>query len=68
MVETGAMVAAGALVPPGKRVPAGEIWAGNPAKFLRKLTDKDYERFTWTVNQYASLAAEYRGIQAENGV
>jgi carbonic anhydrase/acetyltransferase-like protein (isoleucine patch superfamily) len=60
VVESRAMVAAGALVTPGKRVPAGELWAGSPAKFLRGLTDKDYERFTWTVNQYASLAREYR--------
>ncbi|HTH96775.1 MAG TPA: gamma carbonic anhydrase family protein [Stellaceae bacterium] len=63
VVESRAMVAAGALVPPGKRVPAGEIWAGNPAKLLRKLTDKDYDRFTWTVKQYASLAEEYRAQQ-----
>jgi carbonic anhydrase/acetyltransferase-like protein (isoleucine patch superfamily) len=63
VVESRAMVAAGALVPPGKRVPAGEIWAGNPAKFLRHLTDKDYERFTWTVEEYAALAQEYRTAQ-----
>ncbi len=65
VVETGAMVAAGALVTPGKRVPAGELWAGRPASFMRKLTEKDYERFTWTVNQYASLAREYRAQQAK---
>jgi hypothetical protein len=32
---------------------------------MRKLTEKDYDRFTWTVNQYASLAREYRAQQTK---
>ena len=42
VVERQAMVAAGALVTPGKRVPTGELWAGNPAKKMRDLTEKDF--------------------------
>ena len=38
-VQKGAIVAAGALVPPGATVPSGEIWAGSPAKLLRKLVE-----------------------------
>ncbi len=33
-----AMIGAGSVVT--KNVPAGEIWVGNPAKFLRKIADK----------------------------
>jgi acetyltransferase-like isoleucine patch superfamily enzyme len=34
-VGAGAMVGAGSVVT--KSVPAGEVWAGNPARFLRKV-------------------------------
>lgn len=40
-VQRGAVVAAGAVVAPGTTVPEGEIWGGNPAKFLRKLKPKE---------------------------
>lgn len=60
IVEGGAMVAAGALVTPGKRVPRGELWAGTPARFFRKLEEADYAHFEDSSAHYASLAAEYR--------
>ena len=34
-IGEGAMVGAGSVVT--KPVPAGELWAGNPARFIRKL-------------------------------
>jgi len=37
VIESGAMVAAGAVVKPGTRIPANQIWAGNPAKYLRDM-------------------------------
>jgi len=36
-IGKGAIVGAGSLVT--KDIPAGEIWAGNPAKFLRKVEE-----------------------------
>jgi carbonic anhydrase/acetyltransferase-like protein (isoleucine patch superfamily) len=56
VVETGAMVAAGSLVTAGTVVPAGQIWAGNPAKFLRKLTGKETAFITTSASNYAALA------------
>ena len=41
VVESGAIVGARALVPPGKVVKAGELWAGSPARFIRKLTEQE---------------------------
>lgn len=38
------IVAAGAVVPPGKIIEPQSLWAGVPAKFIRKLTD---EELTW---------------------
>ena len=36
VVESRAMVAAGAMVTPFKRVRSGELWAGSPAKLMRR--------------------------------
>ncbi|HSV28165.1 MAG TPA: gamma carbonic anhydrase family protein [Candidatus Omnitrophota bacterium] len=63
VVETGAMVAAGAVVTPGKRVRKGELWAGNPAKLLRELTEADIAFFPKSAANYVALAATYRGEQ-----
>ena len=59
VVEAGAMVAAGALVGPGKRVPSGELWAGSPARFLRKLGPEDERQFGWIAAHYVTLAQAY---------
>lgn len=38
LVETNSILEAGSVLPPGRRIPTGELWAGNPARFVRKLT------------------------------
>ena len=60
VVESGAVVAAGALVAPGKRVKGGEVWAGSPARFLRRVGDTEREAMAQGVANYARLAREYR--------
>ena len=60
VVEGEAMVAAGALIAPGKIVRRGELWAGNPGRKLRDLTDQDYETFRDVVAGYVRLAGSYR--------
>ncbi|KAF3629762.1 Gamma carbonic anhydrase 1, mitochondrial [Capsicum annuum] len=55
-VEKHAMVAAGALVKQNTRIPSGEIWAGNPAKFLRKLTDEEIAFIAQSATNYCNLA------------
>lgn len=60
VVESGAMVAAGALITPGKRVRQGELWAGNPASLLRRLSEKESAHFAMSATHYAELAALYR--------
>ena len=59
VVEEGAMVAAGSLVGPGKRIPSGELWAGNPARFRRKLGPEDEQNFGWIAAHYVELAWAY---------
>jgi len=65
VVETGAMVAAGALIAPGKIVRRGELWAGNPGRKARELTDKDYAEFRRVVAGYVQLARSYGPTDGE---
>lgn len=60
VVERHAMVAAGAVVPPNARVPAGQVWAGNPAKFLRDLTPEEVAFLSTSAGNYVKLAATHR--------
>jgi carbonic anhydrase/acetyltransferase-like protein (isoleucine patch superfamily) len=64
VVESGAMVAAGALVAPGKIVRTGQLWAGNPARKLRDLTETDYQTFRRVVAGYVELARSYESETA----
>src|SRR5579863_3252898 len=59
-VESGAMVAAGALVTPGKVVKKGELWAGNPAKPMRALTEAELAFFPVSAEHYVNLARDYK--------
>jgi|UniRef100_A0ACD5YJR6 carbonic anhydrase/acetyltransferase-like protein (isoleucine patch superfamily) len=41
LVETNSILEAGSVLAPGRRIPTGELWAGNPARFVRKLTNEE---------------------------
>ena len=58
-VEPYSMVAAGALISPGKIVKTGELWAGVPGKFIRKLTTKEIEHIKISSKTYVEHAKEY---------
>ncbi|GAB4818672.1 hypothetical protein N2152v2_005718 [Parachlorella kessleri] len=58
-VEKGAMVAAGAVVEPGTTIPAGQIWGGNPAKFLRDLKPEEAKYLAESAEAYVALSAEH---------
>lgn len=60
VVESGAMLAAGAVLTPRKRLPARQLWAGNPAKHLRDVTDAELEFIADDVRHYIGLAVEHR--------
>ncbi len=59
VIETGAMLAAGATLPPGKRIPSGQIWSGNPAKFMRDLRPEEPAMHVEMVEQYVELAIKH---------
>jgi len=43
IIGSNVCIEAGAIVTPGTTVPDGEVWAGSPAKFVRKVTKEDIE-------------------------
>lgn len=55
MVEKGSVLAAGTVLPPGRRVPSGELWAGNPAKFVRDLTKDEKAEIPILAERMAEL-------------
>lgn len=59
VVEKGAFVAAGSLVTENTRIPAGQIWAGNPAKFLRELKGDETSFIPKSTDNYSELAAAH---------
>ena len=38
IIEKNCHIAAGAIVPAGTYIPAGQLWAGNPAKYVRDVS------------------------------
>uniref|UniRef100_A0A0C9RRV5 TSA: Wollemia nobilis Ref_Wollemi_Transcript_16728_1325 transcribed RNA sequence n=1 Tax=Wollemia nobilis TaxID=56998 RepID=A0A0C9RRV5_9CONI len=66
VVENNAMVAAGALVRQNTRIPSGEVWGGNPAKFLRKLTEDEVAFFPQSATNYANLAEGHLSENAKS--
>ena len=60
VVGKGSLIAAGALVTPGKQIGPGEVWAGRPAKFLRKVGPNDQKMLDYIWPVYDNLSTEYR--------
>jgi carbonic anhydrase/acetyltransferase-like protein (isoleucine patch superfamily) len=61
LIKSGAVIAAGAVVLQNTVVEAGEIWAGNPAKFLKKTGEfmhSEIERISNAYPMYAGWFSE----------
>lgn len=59
IVEEYSIVAAGALVSPGKVVRSKELWAGVPAKFIRKISEEEIEMIKLSSINYVKISKEY---------
>ncbi|MDR3390078.1 MAG: gamma carbonic anhydrase family protein [Rudaea sp.] len=58
-VRRHATIGAGAVVTPGKIVGEGELWLGNPARCVRKLTDVQIEQLYYSARHYVRIKDEY---------
>ena len=59
VVEKNSMLAAGSLLTQGKIVKSGEIWSGNPAKLMRKLSIDEVKFFKISADRYYKMSQEY---------
>jgi carbonic anhydrase/acetyltransferase-like protein (isoleucine patch superfamily) len=59
-VQSGAMVAAGAVVAPGTVIPSGQLWGGNPARFLRELKPEEKSFLPKSAKHYVDVADSYK--------
>jgi carbonic anhydrase/acetyltransferase-like protein (isoleucine patch superfamily) len=59
MVRRHAFVGAGALIAPGKVVGEGELWLGNPARCVRRLSTREIEALAYSARHYVELKDGY---------
>lgn len=55
-------VGAGAVIAPGKTVGEGELWLGNPARCVRKLSEREIEQLRYSAQHYVRLKDRYLGM------
>ncbi|MEO7431436.1 MAG: gamma carbonic anhydrase family protein [Dokdonella sp.] len=60
LVKRHSIIGAGAVVTQGKVVGEGELWLGNPARYVRMVTTQEIEQIYYTARQYVVLGANYR--------
>jgi len=58
-VRKHALVGAGAVVTPGKVVGEAELWLGNPARCVRRLSEREIEQLYYSAQHYVRLKNEY---------
>ena len=59
IIENKAFVAAGAVVTPGSHIKTNELWAGNPAKFIRNMSKIEEKLLINTPEVYKELSKEF---------
>lgn len=59
LIESFALVGAGSLIASGKVVGAGELWVGNPARCVRRLSDRQIEQLRYSADHYVQLKDGY---------
>lgn len=59
VIKRHAFVGAGALVAPGKVVGEGELWIGNPARCVRRLSNTEIKALRYSAQHYVELKDDY---------
>ena len=54
------MVGAGAVVAAGETIPKGQVWGGNPARYLRSLKPEEADFILPSAKKYVELADEHK--------
>ena len=65
-IEKGAVIAPNTLVPPGRLIPGRQLWAGNPAKFVRDLTEEEaYAYYVKTFSTWNLAQSHLNGFDVD---
>jgi len=56
VVEKYGVLEAGSVLTPGKRVPANQVWSGNPAKYVRDVTQEDLATHSESLEKIKELS------------
>lgn len=68
ILESESILAPCSVVPPARRIPSGELWGGNPARFIRKLTGQERDRIiVEAAEHYLTLATKLKMEELPNG-
>jgi carbonic anhydrase/acetyltransferase-like protein (isoleucine patch superfamily) len=59
-IEKYGMLAAGAVLTPKKVIKSGQIWAGNPAKYFRDMTQEEIDYIKVSADNYIELLKDYK--------
>jgi carbonic anhydrase/acetyltransferase-like protein (isoleucine patch superfamily) len=59
VIEDNVVVGAGALVAPRKSLESGYLYLGQPARRVRKLTQKELDYFVYSAYHYVRLKDRY---------
>jgi len=68
VVENEVVIAAGALVTPGKHLRSGYLYAGSPAREIRRLNEKELSYFLYSAGNYVKLKDQHLLEQAGRAV
>src|SRR3546814_4876592 len=58
-IEPTGMLAGGAMLTPNKRIREGELWAGRPAKFVRRLEEHEIDVNKSGISLYLERSEEH---------
>ncbi|MEP7044082.1 MAG: gamma carbonic anhydrase family protein [Dokdonella sp.] len=67
LIKKHSIVGAGAVVTQGKIVGEGELWLGNPARFVRILAADELQQIHYAARQFVKLRGHYRDEQRPVG-
>jgi carbonic anhydrase/acetyltransferase-like protein (isoleucine patch superfamily) len=59
-LEQNVMLGANTVVQPNTRIPSGQLWIGNPARYLRDLTDDEKAWIVQAAEGYNELAMRHK--------
>ncbi len=66
VVGRGSVLAAGSIASPGTNIPAGELWAGTPARMVRKLNVEEKEALPVAIKDHIDHSLVHAAECAKN--